>query len=134
MIDNWLEIDGRHFDVVVTKITEEATILYTENTGRTVATGAEMFLDPLGTFYNHKVSVKRNKDNIASFDKLYDYITQPRRYGMHIKAVHNQTTIEYDAYVSSASRTVRNIDDKNKKVWWDAMDISIIAMKAQVTP
>ena len=134
MIKNWLEIDGQVFDVIVTEIVESATILYSDNTGRTISKGARMTLDPLGTFFNHKIKVMRNKDNVWAYDMLFNYITRPRYGGMHVKAVHNQTTIEYDAYISSAERQIQKIDDKNKMVYWKEMEINIIAMEAQILP
>lgn len=134
MIKNWLEIDGQVFDVIVTEITESGTILYSDNTGRTISQGARMSLDPLGTFYNYKVTVKRNGSNVADYDRLYDYILTPRYTGMAIKAVHNQSTINFDAYVSAAERKVKKIDKNNKVVYWDEMSISITSMEAQVLP
>lgn len=134
MIKNWLEIDGQVFDVIVTEIAESATILYSSNTGRTISKGARMTLDPLGTFFNHKIKVRRNKENVWAYDMLFNYITRPRYGGMHVKAVHNQTTIEYDAYISSAERQIQKIDDKNKMVYWKEMEINIVAMEAQILP
>lgn len=134
MIENWLEIDGLHFDVTVTEISENATVLYSDNTGRTMSVGARMTLDPLGTFFGHKVTVKRKGDNFESFDKLFNYVIQPLFDGFHIKAVHDQGTIEYDAYISSAERKCKRIDDRTGRVYWDSMSLNIISMEAQVTP
>lgn len=134
MIENWFEIDGRAYDVIVTEIIENAEVLYSENTGRTMSQGARMTLDPLGTFYNHKVKVKRHGENTAEYDRLFDYVTRPRYDGMHIKIVHNQDTIEYDAYVSAVERTLSKIDEKSGKVYWKEMTLNIVAMEAQVLP
>lgn len=134
MIKNWLEIDGLDFNVTVTEISETATVLYSDNTGRTISHGARMTLDPLGTFFGHKVVVKRKGSDFASFDRLYNYVVQPLYDGFHIKAVHDQSTIEYDAYISSAERNCKKIDKNTGNVYWDRMSISIIAMEAQVTP
>lgn len=134
MVKDWLEIDGMNFNVTVTEITESASVLYSDNTGRTIAKGAPITLDPLGTFYNYKVVVKRKGDNLDDYDNLYDYITQPRYNGFNIKAVHNQTTWVFDGYISSAERTISRIDDNNKRVYWKEMSLNIIATKAQVLP
>lgn len=134
MVKGWLEIDGINFNVTVTEITESASVLYSDNTGRTLARGAPMTLDPLGTFFNYNVTVKRNGDNLDDYDKLFEYVTKPRYNGFNIKAVHNQTTIEFEGYISAAERTISKIDDKNKKVYWNEMSLSIVAMKAQVLP
>ena len=134
MIDNWFEIDGRAYDVIVKEITESAEILYSENSGRTMSQGARMTLDPLGTFFNYKVTVKRHGENTAEYDRLFDYVTRPRYNGMHIKIVHNQDTIEFDAYISAAERTLSKIDEQKGKVYWKEMTLNIVAMEAQVLP
>ena len=67
---NYCVINGRSWDVIVTAIEESFSILYTENTGRTLAIGAPMTLDPLGTFFSHKVTFKRCKENVEEFDGI----------------------------------------------------------------
>lgn len=134
MLNNWFEINGESFDVTVLEITESASILYSDNTGRTISMGARMTLDPLGTFFNHKVKVKRHGDNAAEYDRLYNYVTRPVYNGYHFKIVHNQTTIEYDGYISAAERSLSKIDEKGNKVYWKEMTLNIVAMEAQVLP
>lgn len=134
MTENILEIDGRAYNVSVTEITESANVLYSDNTGRTIAAGARMTLDPLGTFYNHRIKVKRRGDDTDEYDKLFDYVTAPSSVGFRVKAVHNQTVIEYDAYISSAERSVHKIDPKAGKVFWNEMSLNIVAMEAQRLP
>lgn len=133
-VGNWIQIDGRTYDVVVLSIKESAEILYSENTGRTMSIGARMTLDPLGTFIGHNITVKRKADKIEEYDRLFNYVIQPRFNGVHVKAVHDQTTIEYDAYISKAEREVKRIDDEGNKVFWKEMTINIVPMEAQITP
>lgn len=133
-VQDWLDIDGQRFNVSVMSIKESGTILYSDNTGRTLAIGAPMTLDPLGTFFNYTITVKRNGDDLDDYDRLYDYVMKPRYSGMTITAPHNQGTIQFEAYISSAEREVKRIDDKGNKVYWKEMNLTITAMKAQVTP
>lgn len=133
-IHNWIDIDGQRFNVSVTSIKQSGTILYSDNTGRTLAIGAPMTLDPLGTFYNYNITIKRNGDDVDDYDRLYDYIMKPRYSGMTITVPHNQGTITFEAYISAAEREIKRIDDKGKKVYWKEMSLTITAMKAQVTP
>lgn len=134
MIGDWLQIDGKTYDVSVLSIRESANILYSKNTGRTISIGARMVLDPLGTFIGHKITVTRKSANVRDYDRLYTDIIRPRYDGMRVKVVHNQTTIDYDAYVSAAEREVERIDDVGKVVYWKEMDINIVPMEAQVLP
>lgn len=131
---NYCIIGGKSYDVIVTNIEESFSILYTENTGRTIAPGAPMTLDPLGTFFSHKVTFKRNKDNFEEFDKLYDFLSTPRYDGFNVEIVHNQTTIRYHAYVSQGTRNLVRIAEKIKKVLWGELSVNFIPTKAQVLP
>ena len=130
----WVKIGGKPYDVIVTDIEESFIILFTENTGRTLAQGARMTLDPLGTFFSHKVTFKRSKDNVEEFDRLYDYLATPRYDGITIEIVHNQTTLKYDAYVSQGSRKLLKIVQRIRKVFWGELSINFVPMEAQVLP
>lgn len=131
---DYVKIGGRSYDVIVTDIEESFTILYTDNTGRTIAKGGRMTLDPLGTFFSHKVTFRRSKENVEEFDRLYDYLTIPRYDGIPIEIVHNQTTIKYEAYVSQGRRAIQRIVERIKKVLWGELSINFIPMEAQVLP
>lgn len=131
---NYFKIDGKTYDVLVTEISENFSILYSENTGRTMSVGAEMTLDPLGTFFGHKIKVQRKPGYEAEYDRLYDYVSQPRYDGMAVEVAHNQTTLCYDAYVSSGERMLKRIDEKTGKVYWGEFSLNIVPMRAQVTP
>ncbi len=130
----YVKIGGKAYDVLVTEISENFNILYSENTGRTMSIGSRMVLDPLGTFFGHKVTFKRKSGKEAEFDKLFDYVSEPRYDGISVEIVHNQTTIKYDAYISSGERVVKSIDEKTGKVYWDVLSLNIVPMEAQVTP
>lgn len=131
---DYVKIGGISFDVLVTEVEENFTILYGPNTGRTIARGARMNLDPLGTFYGHKVTFKRKEGKEAEFDRLFMFVSKPRANGISVEIVHNQTTLKYDAYISNGSKKLKKIDLKNNKVYWDAFAVNIIPMEAQVLP
>ena len=134
VLSDWVQINGRMWDVLVMNIEESFNILYSENTGRTIEQGAPMTLDPLGSFLGHKVTFARNKDKRGEYDVLFDYLRQPRYQGLPIKIVHGQTTIEYDAYVSSGTRKLDKIDDEKHYVDWDEFEANFIPIRAQVIP
>lgn len=131
---NYCVIDGKSYDVIVTAIEESFTILFTDNTGRTLEKGAPMTLDPIGTFFSHKVTFKRCKENVEEFDNLYDFLTTPRYDGFDIEIVHNQTTIKYKAYVSQGTRALQKIVERIKRVLWGELAINFVPIKAQVLP
>lgn len=128
------KIGGKEYNVLITELSENFNILYSENTGRTKSQGAKMTLDPLGTFFGHKVKIKRRQGYEAEYDALYNYISKPRYNGIPVEIVHNQTTISYDAYISSGERAIKRIDRKTGKVYWDELTLNIVPMEAQVLP
>lgn len=130
----WVKIDGVSYDVIVKSISEDFNILYSENTGRSVSVGARMILDPLGTFFGHKVVFARRNGKENHFDELFKKLSTPRYEGIDVEIVHYQSTLKYSAYVSQGSRVLRKIDEKTGKVYWGEFEVSFIPMEAQVTP
>jgi hypothetical protein len=131
---DYVKIGGRAWDVLVTEISESFSILYSENTGRTMSEGARMTLDPLGTFFNHKVTFARKKGFEREFDALFDFVSTPNFDGIDVEIVHNQTTLKYMAYISQGERQLKRIDKNTGKVYWDALSLNIVPMEAQVLP
>lgn len=127
------KIGEKEYSVVVVSITETFTKLYTENTGRTMGAGARMNLDCLGTFFGHRVEIARKAGFESDFDELFDLVSLPTNDGIPVKMVHNQDSIEYEAYISNGERAVKRIDEKTGKVYWDKLSLNIIPMEAQKT-
>lgn len=129
-----VKINGTSYNVLVTELSENFTILYSENTGRTISVGARMSLDPLGSFVGHKITFKRRKGYEQKYDELFDYLLQPRFNGLMFELPHGQGTIKYEGYVSNGERALKRIDADTGKVYWDKFSVNIVAMEAQVTP
>lgn len=125
------KIGEKDYKVIVLGITENFTKLFTENTGRTMSSGARMNLDCLGTFIGHRVEFARKSGFEADFDELYDLASTPTNDGINVKIAHNQTTLEYEAYISKGERAVKHIDEKKNKIYWDRLVLDIIPMEAQ---
>jgi hypothetical protein len=131
---DFVKIDGKEYNVIVTAISENFNILYSENTGRTMSRGARMTLDPLGTFFGHKVTFARRRGFEDEYDRLFDLVSTPRYDGIPVEIVHNQTVLKYDAYISSGERAVKRIDPKTNTVYWGEFSLNIVPMEAQVLP
>jgi hypothetical protein len=126
-----VKIGEKEYSVIVLGITETFTKLFTDNTGRMMGAGAKMNLDCLGTFFGHRVEIARKSGFEADFDELYDLVSLPTNDGIPVKMVHNQTSIEYETYISNGERAVKRIDERNNKVYWDKLLLNIIPMEAQ---
>lgn len=136
---NYFRINGINYEVVVTGIVESFNILYSENTGRVISTGAQMVLDPLGTFIGHKVTIKRKNGYESEYDSLYDLIIKPRRVlkkedALLFEVAHLQDSIAYAGYVSTGERKLERIDEKTGKIYWGELTLNIIPIEAQVLP
>lgn len=131
---NYCIIDGIEYDVIVANIVESFNILYSENTGRNTGIGAPMTMDPLGTFYGHKVTFKRRKGYENEYDALFAALSRPRYDGIEVMLPHNQGVWAYKAYVSQGERALRRIDGQSGKIYWDEFAVNFIPMEAQVTP
>ena len=133
---NYVEIDGRVWDVLVTEITETFDILHGENTGRTIATGARMTLNPLGTFYGYQITFMRKKGFEDEYDELFYFLAKPRSDGLMVNIVHGQApwSEPFEAYVSQGSRKLKKIDPRSGKVFWEQFTVKITPMEAQELP
>jgi hypothetical protein len=145
----WFKIDGREWNVRILEPEESFTILYSENTGRTLDDGAPMTLDPLGTFFNYTLTVAKKRGHEEDFDELWDYLSTPRDSAMLVVLPRNQKTWKttddsgnevdgFYAYVSNGKRKIKKIiEEQNgelKQVDYEAFSINFIATKAQVLP
>ena len=136
---NYFRINGINYEVIVTGIVENFNILYSDNTGRTLADGAPITLDPLGTFIGHKVTIKRQNGHEFEYDSLYDLIIKPRRVlrkedALLFEVAHLQDSIAYAGYVSTGERKLERIDEKTGKIYWGELTLNIIPIEAQVLP
>ncbi len=136
---NYFKVNGKSYEVLVTSLEENFDILYSDNTGRTLADGAPMTLDPIGTFFGHKVAIRRKSGYEKEFDDLYELVSKPLRVeneeeALLFEVAHLQDTIAYRAYVSTGARAVTRIDEKTGKVYWGELSLNIVPIKAQVLP
>ena len=134
MMQGVCKIGGVAYDVHVVELIESFNILYSDNTGRTLAQGAPMTLDPLGTFIGHRVTFSRVGGKEKDYDRLYEYTYQPRTEGIDIEIVHLQKSISYKAYVSQGERAVERVDPVTKKVYYGQFTLNIVPMEAQILP
>lgn len=130
---DWVVIDGKAYDVIVADVERNFNILYTENTGRSLAPGAPLILDPLGTFYGHKITFARRSGKEIEYDALWDKLSAPTVIGVSLRVVYNQSVLQYDAYVSNGTQKLNHIG-RDGTVYWDAFQANFIPIKAQVIP
>lgn len=137
---DYFKINGKAYDVLVIDLEENFDILYSENSGRTLAVGSPIALSPLGTFFGHKVTIRRKTGFEEQYDELYDLISKPRAVinpetdGLLFEIAHNQDVISYRGYVSNGGRKLSSINRVTNKVYWGELTLNIVPIIAQVMP
>ncbi len=131
---NYVEIDGKPYDVIVSSIQRSPKIRQSENAGATLAEGAEETLDPLGTFITYIVGFTRKQGKEIEFDNLWETLIKPRYDGVWVNIVYNQTKLKYKARFEISPQAVDKIDKRTGKVYWGEISVNIVPTKAQVLP
>ena len=131
---NYVEIDGKPYDVIVSSIQRSPEIRQSENAGATLAEGAEETLDPLGTFITYIVGFTRKQGKEIEFDNLWETLIKPRYDGVWVNIVYNQTKLKYKARFEISPQVVDKIDKRTGKVYWGEISVNIVPTKAQVLP
>ena len=131
---NYVEIDGKPYDVIVSSIQRSPEVRQSENAGATLAEGAEETLDPLGTFITYIVGFTRKQGKENEFDNLWETLIKPRYDGVWVNIVYNQTKLKYKARFEISPQAVDKIDKRTGKVYWGEISVNIVPTKAQVLP
>ena len=127
---NYLRINNQPFDVTVaiSGIEESFNVLDGENAGRVLS--GKMVRDIIGTYIGHKVTFFNGKSR-SDFDALWDYlIAHSVDDSVLLEAADGQSSISYQAYYTSGTRTLRTASDGVNQ--WDEIEINFIPMDAQV--
>lgn len=125
-------IGNKTYDVIVESLTESFTKLYSEDTGRTMGAGLKMNLSCLGTFFSHNITFRRKAGHEADYDELYDLAAAPTNDGIPVKIVHGQSSIEYNAYISSGERALKRVNPRTGVVYWDKFTMTLTPMEASL--
>lgn len=129
---NLCKIDGVSYDVLVTAIEESAVIEEGANSGISLYRRREI-RDLVGIKIGHTVTFAPG-DDVEAFDRLFDYLFSALRESVVLEAVHNQTSISYEAAYNTGKRRVSHIDDDTDTVYWDELTVEFRPIENQVNP
>lgn len=130
----YVKINGQSFDVnvAISDLEESFNTLDGQNSGRVMS--GRMIRDIIGTYIGHKVTFFNGKSN-EDFDALWDYlVAHSVDDSVMLEAADGQSTISYEAYYTSGTRKMRQADRDNGVNYWDELEVSFVAMDAQVKP
>lgn len=121
-----LEIDGIEYDAIVTSLERSFEVSDSDSTGRTK--DWVMHRDPMGTFYNYKVSIDCRDRTL--YDKIYEVISAPVAY--HVMTFpYAQQTLAMKMYVTKGSDKIKVIKKDKGIVLWSELSFNCIAMEPQ---
>lgn len=127
---NLVKIDGVSYDVLVTAIEENYTVVEGENSGISLYRQREI-RDLAGVKIGHNVTFAPGNDPDA-FDALCSHLFGTLREFVLLEVVHDQKTISYEAAYNTGARRVAYIDDVHDVVYWDELTVQFRPMECQV--
>lgn len=105
-------------------------ILNGGNTGRLQNTG-DMYLDPIGTFFNYEGTIMQNKDCSAEeWDNFLLVLANPLSEHM-VTVPFNQGYMTWKFYISSGARDCIKIVTGQEIRWANTLDVKFTAMESQ---
>jgi hypothetical protein len=125
------KIDGKTYDVIITAIQETSTVEEGGNKGTALYRQRDI-PDVAGIRYAHKITFSPNDEAPELFDELYSYLFDNVRESVQLEAVHNQTTVVYEARYSVGSRNVTHINERTEFVGWDELTIDFRSIEINV--
>ena len=110
-------------------LVQTADILDGENSGRTQNTG-RMYLDYLGTFFNHKIQLRRGVNcTDAEWNQLFLKLADPI-HEHNIDVPFGAGILTLDMYVSQVQRTLVEVKFGNINVWERVIEFTATAMES----
>ena len=132
---NYVKINGESFDVgvAISDYEETFNVLDGKNAGRSMT--GRMVRDVIGTYIGHSITFfnKGGDAGNAAFDALWDALKRYSVYdSVQLEAVDGQNQIVYEAYYTTGSRRIRQVD--NGVNYWDSLTVNFVPMEAQIVP
>lgn len=122
-------LDGKAYNLRVSKLTRKFSVLDTGKSGRT-QNGA-MYRDVIGTYYNYSMTVEQCGQDYEAMDTFWEAISQPEK--SHVCVFpYNQETLSQQMYITSGEQTL--LSRTEKRTMWGEITLSFIAMSPKVVP
>ena len=127
MAQNVFSLDGKFYNLFVTKLERDGQVTDTEASGR--VNDYSMVRDIIGTFYNYTITVMPEEDDIAEYDDFYEQVTAPDPSHTMVFP-YGQETITFEAYATKAKDSL--IIENGNNLWGrEGLSLNFVAMKPQ---
>lgn len=122
-------MDGKSYNVDVTKLVRKFSVLDSEKSGRTQ--DGQMYRDVIGTFYNYTMTIGPRGGDAAALDAFWEAVSRPDV--SHVcEFPYGQETLAQQMYVTGGEQELRLITEKTSH--WDEVTLNFIAMSPKVVP
>ena len=130
MTEHLLKIDGQEYDVMLIKISRNASIL-DKYANRTI--DGDLKREIIGTYYNYSLEFAYN-DNPAKYKLLWERLTAPEEFH-DIEIVDTTDTYSFKGYIANVKDdiTYANPEDGNKRKFY-GLSCEIIAKSPSRRP
>lgn len=129
MAQNLFAWNGVHYDVAIISLRRTFDKLSSDKSGRTQ--DGHMFIDPIGTFYNYELVVRRAPTcSLEEYDNFFDAISAPAAFG-NLKVPYNQGAYYFDAYITNGAQEL--IKRESGHSYWGDITLQFIAKSPQRT-
>lgn len=128
-----IKIDGITYNASwLQGLEQSADILNGDGSGRLQGTG-EMYLEYVGTFFNHKGTLHRDADcDDNEWARLFEVLANPKNDHEVVLPFGVNQTLTQKIYISQVVRKLKLIEPTNK--WERVYDVSFIAKKVSWLP
>lgn len=121
-------VDGVEYDVNVMKLSRNAKVTDTDNSGRTL--DGVMHRDIIGTYYNYTLEVAAKEGKHQDYDRLYDVVSAPVD-SHNLVFPYGQETLSFKAYITEANDTMIHREGVNLWGYDDNLKLNFVAMEPQ---
>ncbi|MDD6313300.1 MAG: hypothetical protein PUB08_07605 [Firmicutes bacterium] len=130
MAQNLFSWNGVYYDVIILDLERTFEKLSGEKSGRTQ--DGNMFIDPIGTFYNYTLTVARGKNcSVKDYDAFWEAISTPTAFGT-LSVPYNQSSYLFYAYITTGRQKLKVV--KNGVKYWDSVQLQFIAKSPKRLP
>ena len=122
-------LDGKAYNVDVTKLVRKFSVLDSDKSGRTQ--DGQMYRDVIGTFYNYTMTISSRGADVAALDAFWEVVSRPDV--SHVcEFPYGQDTLVQQMYVTGGEQELRLITDR--AAYWNEITLNFIAMSPKVVP
>lgn len=121
-------LDGVAYNVHVTSLTRQFSVLDSDSTGRTQ--NGQVYRDVIGTFYNYSMTVEPRDGDDAAMDAFWEAISRPVE--SHVCVFpYGQETLTQRMYVTSGEQDIRRLT--RQAAHWGEVSVDFVATEPKVT-